>query len=103
MAAEIAGWVEKKTGPEAVILEDAEKVKEFIADMDVAVVGFFKDQESEKAKQYRAAIRDYENYPVGITSDEKAFEENQVWSNEIRKYQSNLLNQRSNSRPRTVK
>lgn len=103
MAAEIAGWVEKKTGPEAVILEDAEKVKEFIADVDVAVVGFFKDQESEKAKQYRAAIRDYENYPVGITSDEKAFEENQVSSIEIRKYPDNPPTARSNFRPRTAR
>ena len=44
MANEIVGWVEKKTGPPAAILDNAEKVKDFIDDNDVAIVGFFKDQ-----------------------------------------------------------
>jgi hypothetical protein len=44
MASEIVGWLERKIGPAATPLEDKEKVKEFIADSDVAIVGFFKDQ-----------------------------------------------------------
>merc|ERR1712156_1296073 len=41
MANEMVEWVEKKIGPEATILESTDEVKDFIADSDVAVVGFF--------------------------------------------------------------
>jgi len=44
MANEIVGWLEKKIGPAAVALEDKDKVKEFIADSEVVVIGFFKDK-----------------------------------------------------------
>ena len=78
MANEIVGWLEKKTGPPAEVLADVDAVKEFIDNNEVAVVGFFKDAESEAAKKYLLAVRDYENYPVAITSDEAAFEKNEV-------------------------
>lgn len=78
MANEIVGWLEKKTGPAAEPLADADSVKEFIDNNDVAVIGFFKDQESDAAKKYLDAVRDYENYPVGITSDEGAMEKHEV-------------------------
>ena len=54
------------------------QVAEFIENNDVAVVGFFKDQESKGAKDFLAAVRDYEEYPVGITSDEEAFKAHDV-------------------------
>ena len=38
----IVAWVEKKTGPPAVTLEDVEAAKKFIEDNKVAIVGFFK-------------------------------------------------------------
>ncbi len=73
MANEIVGWVEKKVGPPATPLEDAAAVKDFIADAEVAVVAFFKDRESDNARRYLDAVRDFEDYPCGITSDEEAF------------------------------
>lgn len=69
MANEMVEWVEKKIGPPATILEDADKVKDFIDNNDVVVVGFFSDMESDKAQAYKKAIKDYEEYPCGITSD----------------------------------
>jgi len=69
MANEMVEWVEKKIGPEATILESTDEVKDFIADSDVAVVGFFSDPESDQAKAYKKAVKDYEEYPCGITSD----------------------------------
>ena len=78
MANEIVGWLEKKTGPSAVQLESSEDVKEFIANDDVVVIGFFKDQEGEKAKQFLAAVRDFEEYPIGISSNEEAMTANKV-------------------------
>merc|ERR1712241_431004 len=48
----IVSWLEKKTGPPALTLEDVDAAKKFIEDNKVAVVGFFKDQESEAAKAF---------------------------------------------------
>jgi len=74
MANEMVEWVEKKIGPDAEILETLENVKDFIDNSDVAVVGFFSDPESDNAKAYKAAVKDYEEYPCGITSDMAAAE-----------------------------
>ena len=74
MANEMVEWVEKKIGPDAEILETLENVKDFIDNSDVAVVGFFSDPESDNAKAYKASVKDYEEYPCGITSDMAAAE-----------------------------
>ena len=42
----IVSWVEKKTGPPAVTLEDVDAAKKFIEDNKVAIVGFFKVRSS---------------------------------------------------------
>lgn len=83
MANEIVGWVEKKTGPPAETLETAEKVKDYIDEHEVAVIGFFKDPESEQCKKFQEAVRDYEEYPCAITSDEEAFKENKVEDGQV--------------------
>ena len=84
MASEMVEWVERKIGPPATILEKAENVKEFMDNNDVVVVGFFSDPESEAAKQYKEAVRDYEEYPCGITSDMEAAAKHDVSSQPIR-------------------
>jgi len=83
MANEMVEWVEKKIGPPAEILETEENVKDFISNSDVVVVGFFSDPESENAKAYKAAVKDYEEYPCGITSDMKAAEKHDAKDGEI--------------------
>ena len=85
MANEMVEWVEKKIGPPAEILETEENVKDFITNSDVVVVGFFSDPESENAKAYKAAVKDYEEYPCGITSDMKAAEKHDAKDGEIGK------------------
>merc|ERR1712223_1994206 len=72
MAAEMVELVEKKIGPPAQILEKAAQVKDFIDNNEVSIVGFFSDPESENAKAYKAAVKDYEEYPCAITSDMEA-------------------------------
>ena len=78
MASEMVEWVEKKIGPPATVLEKAENVKEFIDNNDVVIVGFFSDPESEAAKQYKEAVRDYEEYPCAITADMEAAKNHDV-------------------------
>merc|ERR1712045_594366 len=46
----IVAWLEKKTGPPAVTLATEDEAKKFIEDNKVAVIGFFKDQDSAEAK-----------------------------------------------------
>ena len=83
MASEMVEWVEKKIGPPAEILENVEQVTDFIGNSDVAVVGFFSDPESVNAKAYVQAIKDYEEYPCGITSDMKAAEKHDAKDGEV--------------------
>jgi len=65
----IVAWLEKKTGPAAKTLADVEAAKAFIAENDVAVIGFFADLESEAAKTYLAAAGNLDDYPFGIASE----------------------------------
>ena len=48
----IVTWLEKKTGPPALDLADAEAAKKFVADNKVAVIGFFKDQTTAEVNKY---------------------------------------------------
>ena len=51
----ILSWLDKKTGPPAVELKYPELSKKVIESEKVAVVGFFKDQETDKAKAFLEA------------------------------------------------
>ena len=51
----IISWVEKKTGPPAAALADADAVKAFVDGKTVAVLGCFKDETTDAAKGFLAA------------------------------------------------
>jgi len=74
----IVTWLEKKTGPPAKTLEDVEGAKAFIADNEIAIVGFFKDTESADAKAFLGAAGSMDDYPFAITSVAAIFEEYKV-------------------------
>ncbi len=83
MAKEIVAWVEKKIGPAADEMKTAEAVTEYIDASDVVVVGFFKDQESEAAKKYLDAVRDFDDYPCAITSSEEAMKKHEAKDGQV--------------------
>jgi protein disulfide-isomerase A1 len=72
-ADDIVTWLLKKTGPPALELETVDAAETFIADNTVAVVGFFKDRESEEAKAYLGAAAAVDDYPFAITSSEDVY------------------------------
>ena len=71
----IVTWLEKKTGPAAKTLESLEDVKAFIADNDIAIIGFFKDGPSEA---FIAAADGMDDYPFAITTVDAVAEEYKV-------------------------
>jgi len=65
----IISWVEKKTGPPAAALADAEAVKTFVEGKTVSVLGCFKDETTDAAKAFLAAASNIDDMPFGITGD----------------------------------
>ncbi|XP_076042945.1 protein disulfide isomerase isoform X2 [Oratosquilla oratoria] len=77
-ADEIVNWLMKKTGPPAKQLTTVDDAKAFTESKPVVIIGFFKDQESDDAKQFLAAATATDDYPFGITSEEALFKEYSV-------------------------
>jgi len=74
----IVNWLEKKTGPPAVALADVDAAKAFADANKVAVVGFFKDQDSATAKAFLEVAANLDDYKFGITSSEEVAKEHGV-------------------------
>jgi len=74
----IVSWLEKKTGPPAATLSTEEEAKKFIEDNKVAVIGFFKDQDSAEAKNFLEVAGVMDDVKFGITSDAPVFTANKV-------------------------
>jgi len=69
-ADDIVNWLLKKTGPPAKALASVDDAKAFAAEKPVVVIGYFKDQGSDDAKQFIAAASATDDFPFGITSEE---------------------------------
>jgi protein disulfide-isomerase A1 len=74
----IVSWLEKKTGPAALALADVDAAKKFIDDNKVAIVGFFKDQESAGAKAFMEVAGNLDDFKFAITSEDSVFGEHSV-------------------------
>lgn len=79
---EIVSWLLKKTGPPAKSLKSVEDAKKLIESSTVVLIGFFKDQESDNAKQFLAAAGSIDDHPFGITSEAAVFKEYEVAGDE---------------------
>ncbi len=62
--------MKKKTGPPAKEFTSADDLKAFIDGRSVAVVGFFKNKESDEAKKFIEAASDIDDVEFAITHDE---------------------------------
>ncbi|XP_041960637.1 protein disulfide-isomerase [Alosa sapidissima] len=68
-ADDIVNWLKKRTGPSATTLTEVTQAETLMADNEVAVIGFFKDVESDGAKAFLKAAEAVDDVPFGITSD----------------------------------
>lgn len=74
-ADDILKWVKKKTGPPALTLESVEDANKLKDSAEVAVVGFFKEGESDAAKAFLEVAATMDDHPFGITSNDAVFKE----------------------------
>ncbi|XP_059165372.1 protein disulfide-isomerase-like [Physella acuta] len=77
-SSDIVNWLNKKTGPPATDLTDKDSASSFREKQDVVVIGFFKDQESDEAKEFLKVASALDDIPFGITSDSEVFADNKV-------------------------
>ncbi|CAH1273285.1 P4HB [Branchiostoma lanceolatum] len=70
---QIVTWLEKKTGPPATNLENAEQAEKLKEDNEVLVVGFFKDQASDAAKAFLEVARSDDETTFAITSTDEVY------------------------------
>ncbi|KAK0048475.1 protein disulfide-isomerase [Biomphalaria pfeifferi] len=82
-SADIINWLKKKTGPPATELKGTEAASAFKEKQDVVVIGFFKDQESDGAKEFLKVASALDDIPFGITSDSEVFADNKVDSDGV--------------------
>lgn len=74
-ADDIVAWVLKKSGPAVKEVSTVDEAKALIDSQNVAIMGFFKDQESEKAKMYLEVGNSVDDHVFGITSNDEVFSE----------------------------
>ncbi|XP_016393550.1 protein disulfide-isomerase-like [Sinocyclocheilus rhinocerous] len=77
-ADDIVNWLKKRTGPAATTITDVTQAESLIADNEVAVIGFFKDVESEDAKTFIKTAEAVDDIPFGIISDDAVFSKFEV-------------------------
>lgn len=65
----IVSWLKKKTGFPATKLADIDAAKSFVADREVAVIGFFKSEDSDAAKAFVEAVRVFDDVEFAFVSD----------------------------------
>ncbi|CDQ68894.1 unnamed protein product [Oncorhynchus mykiss] len=77
-ADDIVNWLKKRTGPAATTLGEVAQAETMIAENEVAVIGFFKDAESEGATAFLKAAEAVDDVPFGITSNDAVFSKFEV-------------------------
>ncbi|XP_012231609.1 protein disulfide-isomerase [Linepithema humile] len=80
---DIVNWLNKKTGPAAKDLPTVDEAKEFIEAHNVAIVGFFKDVDSEAAKIFLEVGHIVDDHVFGITSSDEVLKEYEVEDGKI--------------------
>lgn len=79
----IVSWVLKKMEPPTKNLESVDAVKKFIEENNVAIVGFFEDQESEAAKTFVEVSQTNDDYAFGMSSNADVFSEYEAENGKI--------------------
>ncbi|KAM5216917.1 protein disulfide-isomerase isoform 2-T2 [Hipposideros larvatus] len=77
-ADDIVNWLKKRTGPAATTLPNVAAAEALVESSEVTVIGFFKDVESDFAKQFLLAAEAIDDIPFGMTSNNEVFSKYQL-------------------------
>ena len=79
----IVSWLKKKTGFPATKLADTEAAQKFVADREVAVIGFFSAEDSAEATAFLDAVRAFDDIEFGFVTDKALAEEYKAAGNAV--------------------
>ncbi|XP_030375237.1 protein disulfide-isomerase [Scaptodrosophila lebanonensis] len=82
-AADIIAWVTKKTGPPAKDLNSVVDAEQFLKDNEIAIIGFFKDLESDEAKTFTKAANALDSFVFGISNNDDIFTKYEANNNAV--------------------
>jgi protein disulfide-isomerase A1 len=82
-SASIIQWVKKKTGPVAKPLKTVDEAKEFQESAEVVVIGFFKKEDSDKAKAFLEVAGTMDDTLFAITSEKKIYDQYEMGSDGV--------------------
>ncbi|XP_030061020.1 protein disulfide-isomerase [Microcaecilia unicolor] len=77
-ADDIVNWLKKRTGPAATTIADTAAAEALLESHEVAVIGFFKDVDSDLAKVFLEAADAIDDIPFGISSHDDLFSKYQL-------------------------
>ncbi|XP_014243206.1 protein disulfide-isomerase [Cimex lectularius] len=80
---DIVNWLLKKSGPSAKELNSVEEVKAFVEDKQVAMVGFFKDANSDLAKNFMEVAFAVDDVQFGVSYNEGTLAEYKADENKV--------------------
>ncbi|GAB0196350.1 protein disulfide-isomerase A2 [Grus americana] len=70
----IVRWMQRRAGPSATLLQDADTAAAFVGSQDLVVVGFFKDLGSEAAQAFYDVAGEVVDMPFGVAEAAELFE-----------------------------
>ncbi|XP_017292352.1 protein disulfide-isomerase [Kryptolebias marmoratus] len=77
-ADDFVNWLKKRTGPAVATLSEVTEAESLIADNEVAIIGFFKDAESDGAKTLEKAAEAVDDIPFAMTSSDAVYSKFEV-------------------------
>ncbi|NWH63101.1 PDIA2 isomerase, partial [Geococcyx californianus] len=70
----IVRWLQRRAGPSATLLQDADTAAAFVSSQDLVVVGFFKDLGSEVAQVFYEVASEVVDVPFGVAEAAELFQ-----------------------------
>ncbi|NXG80043.1 PDIA2 isomerase, partial [Baryphthengus martii] len=71
----IVRWMQRRAGPSATLLQDADTAAAFVSSQDLVVVGFFKDLGGEAAQVFHEVAREVVDLLFGVAQEAELFRE----------------------------
>ncbi|XP_042371683.1 protein disulfide-isomerase-like, partial [Plectropomus leopardus] len=79
----IIGWMKRRAGPGAPVLDSVDSAAQFIDSHNITVVGFFDDLESEAAKVFKELALDITDTEFAVSASPEVFQKYEVKTSSV--------------------